>query len=139
MDMNWGAVIAATVAMFAVGAFWYMVPFGKIWGKIHGFDKLSKEKQKEMQTKMGPWYGAQLVFTLVSSAVLTSMLIQMPTVSPYKIVFMTWLGFALPTTAGNMIFGGSPEGYVWHKIAIGGGEILARLLLAAWVITAIIR
>jgi hypothetical protein len=139
MDMNWGAVIAATVAMFAVGAFWYMVPFGKIWGKIHGFDKLSKEKQKEMQTKMGPWYGAQLVFTLVSSAVLTSMLIQMPTVSPYKIVFMTWLGFALPTTAGNMIFGGSPEGYVWHKIAISGGEILARLLLAAWVITAIIR
>ena len=92
-----------------------------------------------MQAKMGPWYGAQLVFTVISSTVLTGMLIQMPTVSPYKIVFMTWLGFALPTTAGNMIFGGSPEGYVWHKIVISSGEILVRLMVAAWVINAIIR
>ena len=139
MEINWVAVLAATAVMFAVGAFWYMLPFAKIWVKIHGFDKLSKKEQQEMQAKMGPWYGAQLVFTVISSTVLTGMLIQMPTVSPYKIVFMTWLGFALPTTAGNMIFGGSPEGYVWHKIVISSGEILVRLMVAAWVINAIIR
>lgn len=139
MEINWVAVLAATAVMFAVGAFWYMLPFAKIWGKIHGFDKLSKKDQQAMQAKMGPWYGSQLAFTLISSTVLTGMLIQMPTVSPYKIVFMTWLGFVLPTTAGNMIFGGSPEGYVWHKIVISSGEILVRLMVAAWVINAIIR
>ena len=137
--MNWTAALVSTAVMFAVGAVWYMLPFGKIWGKIHGFDKLSKKEQKEMQAKMGPWYGAQLAFTFISSTVLTGMLIQMPNVSPYRIVFMTWLGFVLPTTAGNMIFGGSPEGYVWHKIAISGGEVLVRLTIAAWVINAILQ
>lgn len=60
-EVNFWAVIAATVVMFAIGAFWYMVPFGKTWGKIHGFDKLSKKEQERQQKAMGPWYGAQLV------------------------------------------------------------------------------
>jgi hypothetical protein len=137
MEINWLAVAAATAAMFAVGAFWFMVPFGKIWGEIHGFDKLSKKEQKEMQAKMGPFYGAQMAVTFLSATVLASMLSQMPTVSPYKIVFMTWLGFILPAQVGAVIFGGAGEKWMGRKIAIMAGESLAHLLVAAWVITAI--
>ncbi len=135
MDVNYVAVLAATGAMFAVGAFWYMLPFGKIWGKIHGFDKLSKEKQKEMQSKMAPWYAVQLLVTFSSAWVLAILISLLPDKSPYAIAAIVWLGFVFPTTAGNMIFGGSPEGYVWHKIAISGGEALTHLLVAAWVIS----
>lgn len=135
MDINLVAVLAATATMFAIGAFWYMIPFGKIWGKIHGFDKLSPKQQKEMQAKMGPWYGAQLVVTVMSAWVLAILISLMPDQSPATIAALVWLGFVLPTTAGNMIFGGSPEGYVWHKIAISGGESLVHLLAAAWVIS----
>lgn len=135
MDINLVAVLAATATMFAIGAFWYMIPFGKIWGKIHGFDKLSPKQQKEMQAKMGPWYGAQLVVTVMSAWVLAILISLMPDQSPATIAALVWLGFVLPTTAGNMIFGGSPEGYVWHKIAISGGEALVHLLAAAWVIS----
>lgn len=53
MEVNIWAVLAATVAMFVVGAFWYMVPFGKIWGKIHGFDKLSKKNKKRCKKRWG--------------------------------------------------------------------------------------
>ena len=56
MEINFSAVAAATATMFAIGAFWYMVPFGKLWGKIHDFDKLSPKQQKEMQAKIGNRY-----------------------------------------------------------------------------------
>lgn len=135
MDINVVAVLAATAVMFAIGAFWYMLPFGKIWGKIHGFDKLSQKQQKEMQAKMGPWYGAQLIVTVMSAWVLAILFSLLPDQSPLTIAALVWLGFVLPTTAGNMIFGGSPEGYVWHKIGISGGESLVHLLAAAWVIS----
>lgn len=131
------AVIAATAAMFAMGAFWYMVPFGKLWGKIHDFDKLSKSQQKEMQAKMGPWYGAQLVVTVISAFVLAKFIVLLPDYSAYTLAFFLWLGFVVPTEASAMIFGGSKQEYIWHKISISVAESLLHLLLAAWVITAI--
>lgn len=131
------AVLAATVVMFIVGAFWYMVPFGKLWGKIHGFDKLSKAKQNEMQKAMAPWYGLQLVVTIISAAVLALLIAMLPNESPYFVAFLVWLGFVIPTEASSQIFGGAPEGYVWHKIGISTAEALVRLLIATAVIVAI--
>ncbi|MCA9324382.1 DUF1761 domain-containing protein [Candidatus Saccharibacteria bacterium] len=134
MEINIWAVIAATAAMFAVGAFWYMAAFGKMWGEMFGFDKLSKEKQKEMQNQMGPWYGVQLAMTLLSAFVLSSLTSQMPTVSLYKIVFSIWLGFIVPVTVSGVIFGGTETKWMKRKIFIQIGESLAHLLVAAWVI-----
>lgn len=135
MDVSVVSIAAATVAMFAVGALWYMVLFAHIWGKIHGFDKLSEKKQKEMQASIAPWYGIQLIVTILSAWVLAVLISLLPEQSPFTIAALVWLGFVLPTTASNMIFGGSPEGYVWHKILISGGEALVHLLVAAWVIS----
>jgi hypothetical protein len=135
MEVNLVAVALATVVMFAIGGFWYMVPFGSVWGKIHGFDKLSKKEQERMQKQMGPWYGVQLVVTVISAFVLAALISLMPSESPYFVAFLVWLGFVLPTEASAMIFGGSPEGYVWQKIGISTTESLVHLLAAAWVIT----
>lgn len=135
MEVNILAVVVATVVMFAIGAFWYMVPFGKLWGKIHGFDKLSKKQQDAMQKQMGPWYIIQLALTVVSAYVLAVLIGLMPEQSPYVVAFLVWLGFALPTEASANIFGGAPEGYVWHKIGISATESLLHLLAAAWVIS----
>jgi len=134
VTINLWAVLAATAAMFAVGAFWYMVPFGKIWGKIHDFDKLSKKEQEAMQAKMAPWYGVQLVVTLVSAYVLAMLIGLMPEQSPYYIGFLVWLGFVVPTEASAMIFGGSKPEYVWHKIFISITESLLHIMVAVWVI-----
>lgn len=135
MEVDLVAVLVATVVMFAIGAFWYMVPFGKIWGQIHGFDKLSEKDQKKMQKQMGPWYGVQVIVTIISAYVLAGLISLMPDESPYAIAFLAWLGFVVPTQASAMIFGGSPEGYVWHKITISSAESLLHLLAAAWIIT----
>ena len=45
------AILVATVGQFIFGAIWYMPVFGKLWGKIHGFDQVPPEKQKEMMKK----------------------------------------------------------------------------------------
>lgn len=135
MDVNIVAVLVATVVMFAIGAFWYMVPFGTLWGKIHGFDKLSKKEQDKMQKAMGPWYGVQFVVTVISAYVLAVLIGLLPEQSPFFIAFLVWIGFVLPTEASAMIFGGAPDGYVWHKIGISSSESLLHLLAAAWVIS----
>ena len=139
MEIDIVAVLAATVAMFAVGAFWYMVPFGKLWGQIHGFDKLSKKEQKEMQSKMGPYYATQLLITVVSAGVLSGLLSQMPTVSPYRIVFGIWLGFVMPAQVSAVIFGGTEPKWIAKKIAVMTTGTLVNLVVAAWVIAAIQR
>lgn len=134
VNINVWAVLAAAAAMFVVGAFWYMVPFGKLWGKIHDFDKLSKKEQEAMRAKMGPWYGVQLVVTIISAYVLAMFIQLLPDQSPYYLAFLLWLGFVVPTEASAMIFGGSKPEYVWHKIFISIGESLIHLMVAAWVL-----
>jgi hypothetical protein len=128
------AVVLATVAMFAVGAFWYMVPFAKAWGDMHGFDKLSEEQQKVMQSKMGPLYGVQLVMTVLSAWMLLLLIQWLPGYSPYLVALVVWTGFVLPAQISAVIFGGTEPKYVVRKIAIMAGEALFHLQVAAFII-----
>ena len=134
MTMNMWAVLAATAAMFAVGAFWYMVPFGKIWGEIHGFDKLSKKEQREAQAKMGPFYLVQLVVTIVSAWVLARLMTLLPGYSPFTLAGLVWLGFVVPAQVSAVIFGGTEGKYIVQKSSIMAGEAVVRLMAAAWVL-----
>lgn len=135
MDVNIGAVLAATAVMFAIGAFWYMVPFGKIWGTMHGFDKLSKKEQKEAQAQMGPYYSIQLAVTIISAWVLAYFMVLLPDMAFYKIAFWVWLGFIVPTTASNVIFGGTESKWIVRKTLISVGGSFACTLAGAWVIS----
>lgn len=135
MEINFLAVLVATIAMFAVGGFWYMVPFGKAWGDIHGFDKLSKKEQKDMQSKMGPYYGAQALVTLISAWALAYFLSAMPDTSWYTIAFFLWLGFIVPTEVSAVIFGGTEGKWIVKKIAISIGGALVCTFVGAWVIS----
>lgn len=136
-DVNIGAVVAATVAMFVVGAVWYMGLFAKKWGEIHGFDKLDKKTQKEMQAKMGPYYFAQIVVTVFSAFVLAKLIGLLPGYSVYTLALLVWFGFVLPTQVSAVIFGGTEPKWITQKISIMAGEALAHLLVAAWVISMI--
>jgi fatty acid desaturase len=135
MEVNLVAVLAATVAMFAAGAVWYMALFSKQWGEIHGFEKLSKSEQKEMQSKMGPYYGAQMVVTFVSAWVLAFFLAALPNVVWYTLAFLLWLGFIVPAEVSAVIFGGTEGRWILSKIVISIGGSLVALLVGAYVIS----
>lgn len=135
MEVNLVAVAAATVVMFAVGAIWYMGIFGKQWGEMFGFDKLSKKQQKEMQSKMGPFYAIQMAVTILSAFMLAKFMVMMPNDSAYGIAVMLWAGFVLPAQVSAVIFGGVEAKWIPRRIGIMAGEALVHLLAAAWVIS----
>jgi hypothetical protein len=129
------AIFLATVAQFAVGAIWYMPLFGKIWGEIHCFDQLDKKTQKAMQAQMGPYYGAQLLVTLVTTIVLSRLISAVSGYSAYMLAIMLWGGFVVPTQVGAVIFGGTEPRWIAKKIVIMAGGSLACLLVAAAVLS----
>ncbi len=132
MDLNYLAILVATVAQFIFGAIWYMPIFGKTWGKIHGFDQVSKEQQAVMTKQMMPLLGVQFIFTAITSYAFAVLVGKVASdMSLYMLGFYCWLGFILPTQAAAVIFGGTKEGWVITKIAIMAGAGLINMLIIA--------
>jgi hypothetical protein len=137
MTISWIGVALATLAQFAVGFVWYMPLFGKLWGQIHCFDKLTKAEQKAMQASMGPYYGAQLLVTVATTVILATTIAVLPDYSPYTLAFAAWIGFVVPTQVAAVIFGGTEAKWVLKKIAIMAGGSLACLVVAAAILSAV--
>lgn len=134
MELNYTAILVATVAQFIFGAIWYTPVFGKIWGKIHGFDQVPPEKQKEMMKDMWRPLLAQFIFTLVTTFVFALLLNGFPTSwNVYGLAFFFWLGFVLPTQVAAVMFGGTKPGWVLTKIAIMAGAGLGCMEIVALV------
>ncbi|MFA9289041.1 MAG: DUF1761 domain-containing protein [Weeksellaceae bacterium] len=134
MDLNIMAVVVATIAQFVVGAIWYTPLFGKLWGQIHGFDKLSKAVQDKMVKEMGPYYGLQLLVTIFTSIVM-GMLVADSGLrwSVFMLAALIWIGFVVPAQVSSVIFGGTDAKWLWKKIAVQAGGSLACLEAAALV------
>lgn len=128
------AIVLATVAQFIVGAMWYTFLFGKIWGKIHGFDKLDKKTQEKMMAQMGPIYGVQALVTLLTSWVLVTLSQVFPKEPLYMLTFWIWLGFVTPAYISANLFGNTPAKWLWQKSAILAGGSLAALMTGAFVV-----
>ena len=138
MNINLMAVVLASIAEFIIGAIWYMPVFGKLWGKIHGFDHLSKEEQAAMQKGMTPLMGAQFASTLVTTYVLAGLINALPDYSDYNLALMAWLGFVVPTQVAAVIFGNTPKKWFVTKTLIMAGGSLLCLLVAAAILKAIV-
>jgi hypothetical protein len=135
LDVSITAVLPATVVQFVVGAVWYMPLFGKLWGEMFGFDKLSKKEQQALQSKMGPFYGLQLFVTLLTSFVLAHFIAAFPEYSAYKLAAWIWLGFVVPTQVSAVVFGGVESKWIPRRLGIMAGGSLACLTAAAWVLS----
>jgi hypothetical protein len=132
MDLNYKAILVAAIAQFIFGAIWYMPIFGKVWGKIHGFDQVPQEKQKEMMAGMWKWLVVQFILTLVTTVVFAILVTNvLPNWNIYNLAFHYWLGFMMPTQAAAVIFGGTKPEWIWTKIAISIGASLACVEIIA--------
>lgn len=132
MSINYLAVLVAAVAQFFIGAIWYMPIFGKLWGQIHGHDKLSKEEQKKAEKGMAPLLGVQLVITFITTLVLAKLIVLIPSYSAYKIALMVWIGFFIPVQIAAIIFGGTkPQWFVKKALIMSGGSAVCLAAAAA--------
>ncbi len=133
MQINYLAIIIATVLQFITGALWFGLLFGKQWGEMHGFDKLSKEVQQKMQKEMGPFYGLQILMTLITTTVL-AIFVANTSWNPFALAAFCWMGFVFPTEVSSVIFGGTEKKWMVQKIAIQAGSIFVCLQIAAAII-----
>jgi hypothetical protein len=135
MSLNYFAILLATIGQFIVGAIWYTVFFGKLWGKMHGFDKLPKAVQQKLMSQMGPTYGVQFLVTLLTSFVLALFIAVLPADwNPYGLAGFFWLGFVVPTTVSGVLFGGTENKWVIQKIAVQIGASFLCLQTGAAII-----
>lgn len=136
MQLDYAAIIVATIAQFIFGWIWYMPIFGKLWGKIHDFDQVPPEKQKEMMKDMWKPLVWQFIFTLVTTVVFAKLLNHVSgDWSIYCWAFMFWLGFILPTQVAAVLFGGTKPKWVMTKLAIMALGALGCMEIIAVVFT----
>jgi FtsH-binding integral membrane protein len=135
MELNYLAILLAVVAQFGIGFVWYGPLFGKIWGKIHGFDKLSKETQQKMMKEMGPFYGLQLLVTIITTVVLAIFITYQPDWNPYAMAAFYWFGFVVPAQISSVIFSSTPKEWMLQKIALQAGAAFLCYEVAATIIT----
>ncbi len=135
MEISYVGIAVAAILQFVFGAVWYTPVFGKVWGKIHGFDKVPKEKQKEMMKKMPPLLALQLFVTVVTTVVLAVLLTFMNDQNPYFVAGLCWLGFIVPTQVGAVLFGGTEPRWVVTKLSIMAGAALGCMMIGAAVLS----
>ncbi len=128
------AVILASIAEFIVGAIWYTPLFGTLWGKIHGFDKLSRAEQQAAQKGMAPLLAVQFIGTVVTTIVLAKVIEAFPAYSVFEVAALVWIGFFVPTQVSAVVFGGTESRWVVKKSLVMAGGSLACLLVAAAVL-----
>lgn len=133
--VSYAAVAVASVVQFIIGAVWYTPVFGKVWGKIHGFDKVSPAEQKKMVKQMPPLLIVQFLTTVITTFVFALLLNGFPSSwNIYGLAGFFWLGFVVPTQVGAVLFGGTEPKWVLTKIAIMAGGSLLCLEAAAAVL-----
>jgi len=136
MTINYLAVALAAIAQFVFGAIWYMPVFGNLWGKIHGFDKLSKIDQAEARKGMTPLLVVQFIGTVVTTLVLAKLIVVLPDYSAFMLAIMVWIGFFVPTQVAAVMFGATNTKWMVTKSAIMAGGSLGCLLIAAVILNA---
>ncbi len=135
MELNYGAILLATILQFMFGAVWYSLLFGKLWGKIHEFDKLPKDVQQKMMKSMGPFYLVQFLITLLTTFILAIFVAFLPhDWNVYALAGFFWFGFVVPTQISGVIFGGTPPKWMFAKIAIQAGAAFFCLEIAAMIL-----
>ena len=136
VDINYLAVLVATVVAFALGALWYSpVLFGKSW--LAAIGKTEEEIKAEMENQSMPLiYGLTFVAWLVTAFVLAHFVDYMVATSlmdGLETGFWTWLGFAVTYEVIHGLFEARPP----RLLMINSGYHLVSLLimggvLAAW-------
>ena len=120
-QISWVAVLAATLAGFALGAVWYGPLFGKAWMRAVG---LTQEQLARFNPAVT--YGTTFVWALVTAVVLGAELGEDPGIH-WATACGAMVGalFVLPSIATNYLFEGKP----FLLTAINGGYHVVRFAL----------
>jgi hypothetical protein len=132
-DLNWLAVIVATVAYFALGGIWYAGPvFGKAWTRATGFDMGAQ--------RPGPAIYAAPLATCFLSTMATGMLAEATGSTTFGdgivLGLVVGVGYAVSLSALGVIFDPIRKPQPATFFVINGAYHLVGLLVAAVIVSA---
>jgi Protein of unknown function (DUF1761) len=141
IHINYWAVLVAGVVYFVIGSFWYSpVLFGKVWGKLMGFDRLDKKAKEAMKKKMGQTFTFSFLAGLLTTYCLAFSVLSGAAfyhvngaVLGLQSGFWIWLGFIATTQLNKVLFQGAP--FKLYLIDVGYylvGLLAAGTILAVW-------
>lgn len=128
-------ILLLTVLVFIGGSLWFSKLFGKTWMKIHhNKDKTPEDTKRDMKS-MWKLMTAEFVLTLVINLTLFFIAAASETLSIALIATtILWLGFILPTTVSNVIWGNDDKKWMVKKIAISSGYRLVAMIFTVWIL-----
>lgn len=136
MVVNYVLVAVATVVQFVLGALWYSpVLFGKIWMEIMECTNIPPEELKKMQKEMAPFYGLQLVLTLLTTVAFANLVPYVTAFSIYHLAFWIWVGFIAPIQIAGVVWANTKKQYWLKQILIMLSFQLVAIMLTAWILT----
>jgi hypothetical protein len=132
-ELNWLAVIVATVVYFALGALWYAPPvFGSAWMRAAGTEI------QEGQRPSPAIYFTPLVGYLVA-VIATAMLAGATGSDTFGegviLGLVVGVGYAVTGTAVEATFGNRPQNNVWFLITAAYnlvGLLISAVIVSVW-------
>ena len=132
--INIWAVVVSAIASMVIGSIWYGPLFGKKFIYAMGMDTWTSEKQEAMKKAMWKSYVGQFIASLVMFFVMAWYIttsIHTGVFGGVANAFGLWLGFVVPLSFGNALWGGKMTIF-WLTI----GNMLVTLLVAGAIIGA---
>lgn len=131
-EINWLAVLIASVGYFAIGAIWYAPLFGKSWVKNHNIDINDPEAKKGVAGLMITSFFIMFIICF-GLAVMISRLDLSSAMSGIKLGFLTGICFSAASISITYLYLKKPFALhmidgLYHLV----GQIAASIILCVW-------
>lgn len=135
VDVNYAAVLVASVASMVIGGLWYSpLLFGKAWTKLSGMTEkqLAEAKKKGMAKS----YIAAYVGSALMAYILAHFAKYAGAATPIEGAmagFWAWLGFVAPVLSGAVLWEGKPvKLYILNIAHYLVALLVMGAIVAAW-------
>ena len=125
--INWWAIIVSAIVSMIIGSIWFGPLFGKKWSEVMGvdFDSKSEEEKKAMMKMMGPMYALQFILSLLTLYILAHYIAgwqpQPGAMGGIINALFIYVGFIVPTLAGNAMWSGKTKRLALNMFWINAG------------------
>jgi len=133
MEINYIAVLGASVVAMVIGGLWYSpLLFGKKWMELNGLTVADYEvnksaKNKEMMRAMI----SQFFLTLFQAYILVHFIKVWSDVSPLVSALLIYAAFVIPTIAGGILWGGESRKAAFTRFFLQAGNQLVTFAVFA--------